>query len=321
MVSSAKPVRIDKLRLRVPKQGKMVTDATIFASDRIGLEREAVSQLVDAASLEPVRRALATADIHVGFGVPIGAVLGMEGAIMPPAVGYDINCGMRLLHTPFSRGEIDVEAIAHSIARDVPLGEGQQNVSLNREQTEAVCSEGVGAIPKLVEAVKHRAWEAFDEHEYARDRVHIEENGAMEGDAEAVPDMAVQKGRSQLGTLGGGNHFIEIQEVQEVFDEGIAEEFGLFQHQIVVMIHSGSRRFGYEVADHYMDVAARGSGMEKRRKMLAYLPVDGREGRRYVRAMAAAANFGFVNRHVMGMLVRRCECRRDTERFDVLLPG
>ncbi len=284
----------------------MVTDATIFASDRIGLEAEAVGQLVDAASLPPVRRVLATADIHVGFGVPIGAVLGMEGAIMPPAVGYDINCGMRLLHTPFRTGEIDVEAVASSIARDVPLGEGQENLPLTGEQAEWVCAEGVAAVPRLAEKVKHRVWEAFDEQQFQQDRVRIEEHGSMDGDAQAVPKVAMEKGRRQLGTLGGGNHFIEIQEVQAVFDAVTAAAFGLFEHQIVVMIHSGSRRFGYEVADHYMDAAARGPGMEGRRKMLAYLEAESREGHRYIQAMWAAANFGFVNRHIMGLLVRRC---------------
>jgi len=284
----------------------MVTDATIFASDRIGLEAEAVGQLVDAASLPPVRRVLATADIHVGFGVPIGAVLGMDGAIMPAAVGYDINCGMRLLHTPFRKGEIDVEAVASSIARDVPLGEGQENLPLTCEQAAWVCAEGVGAVPRLAERVKHRAWEAFDEPEFARDLVRIEEQGSMSGDAGAAPGAAMAKGRGQLGTLGGGNHFIEIQEVQALFDADAASSFGLFEHQIVVMIHSGSRRFGYEVADHYMDVAAREPGMEGRRKMLAYLQAESREGQRYIRAMWAAANFGFVNRHIMALLVRRC---------------
>jgi len=99
----------------------MVTDATIFASKAITLEPDAVRQLCDAACLPPARKVLATADIHVGFGVPIGAVLGLDGAIMPPAVGYDINCGMRLLHTPFSKGDIDTDKIAVDIARDIPL--------------------------------------------------------------------------------------------------------------------------------------------------------------------------------------------------------
>ena len=121
---SVQPVRIDPLRLRIKRSGQMVTDATIFASERVNLEPDAVRQLYDAACLPPAKKVLATADIHVGFGVPIGAVLGLDGAIMPPAVGYDINCGMRLLHTPFSKGDIDTDRVAADIARDIPLGEG-----------------------------------------------------------------------------------------------------------------------------------------------------------------------------------------------------
>ena len=117
-----KLVRIDPLRLHLERRGSMVTDATIFASEAVNLEPDAVRQLCDAASLPPAKKVLATADIHVGFGIPIGAVLGFDGAIMPPAVGYDINCGMRLLRTPFVKGQIDTDKIAVDIARDVALG-------------------------------------------------------------------------------------------------------------------------------------------------------------------------------------------------------
>ena len=119
--TEGKLVRVDPLRLRMEQTGQMVVDATIFASNEISVEKEAVRQLYDSACLPPARKVLATADIHVGFGVPIGAVLGLEEAIMPPAVGYDINCGMRLLRTPFIKGQIDTDAIANSIARDIPL--------------------------------------------------------------------------------------------------------------------------------------------------------------------------------------------------------
>jgi len=157
-----KLVRIDPFRLRMERRGKMVTDATIFASRAVKLEPGAVRQLCDAASLPPARKVLATADINVGFGVPIGAVLGLDNAIMPPAVGYDINCGMRLLHTPFSRGEINAEKIAADIARDVPLGEGRENVQLDKAGIEAVINQGVAAVPALAQRSGHRAWEAFD---------------------------------------------------------------------------------------------------------------------------------------------------------------
>jgi tRNA-splicing ligase RtcB len=301
-----KPTRIDPFRLRIQRRGQMVTDATIFASERINLEPDAVRQLYDAACLPPAKKVLATADIHVGFGVPIGAVLGLDGAIMPPAVGYDINCGMRLLDTPFSKGDIDTDKIATDIARDIPLGEGRDNLKLDKTGIEAVINKGVAAIPALAERSNHRAWEAFDPDQFADDIQRIEENGHLPADPAVVPQMAIQKGGNQLGTLGGGNHFIEIQQVQHVLDTTLAKSFGLFENQIVVMIHSGSRRFGYEIADRYMNIAAQRPENADRKKMLAYLPTDNKTGQNYIAAMAAAANFAFANRHVMALLVRRC---------------
>lgn len=302
-------MRVDPLRLRMERNGEMVVDATVFASEAITLEPEAIRQLYDAASLPPARRVLATADIHVGFGIPIGAVLGLEDAIMPPAVGYDINCGMRLLRTPFMKGQIGIDEIANSIARDIPLGEGMSNLPLDKNLIETVITEGVSGVPQLAQKVKHRAWEAFDAEEFAEDIKRIEENGCMPADMGAVPKLAVAKGADQLGTLGGGNHFIEIQFVQRILDEHLAKFFGLSENQIVVMIHSGSRRLGYEIADEYMNVAASLPEMEGRRKMLSFLPTDSQEGQKYISAMGAAANFAFVNRHIMGLLVRRCFAR------------
>lgn len=301
-----KIVRIDPVRLHLERQGRMVTDATIFASEAINLELDAVRQLCDAASLPPAKKVLATADIHVGFGIPIGAVLGLDGAIMPPAVGYDINCGMRLLRTPFTKGQIDTDKIAVDIARDVPLGEGRENLQLDKSGLEAVVHQGAASIPTLVQKTGHRAWEAFDPDQFAEDLKRIEDNGRLSSDMGAVPNAAVQKSINQLGTLGGGNHFIEIQYVQEVFDAELAKSFGLSKDQLVVMIHSGSRRFGYEIADHYMNVAAQRPENAERRKMLAYLPTESGAGKSYIAAMSAAANFAYANRHIMALLVRRC---------------
>lgn len=304
--SSSKLVRIDPFRLHMERRGRMVTDATIYASEAVNLEPDAVSQLYDAASLPPAKKVLATADIHVGFGVPIGAVLGLEDAIMPPAVGYDINCGMRLLSTPFSKGDIDTDKIAVDIARDIPLGEGRENLQLGKAQVETVINKGVSSVPDIAQRSSHRAWEAFDPDQFSDDIQKIEENGQLTAEPAAVPKSALQKGGNQLGTLGGGNHFVEIQYVQEVFEKDMAESFGLFKNQLVVMIHSGSRRFGYEIADEYMNIAARMPENADRKKMLSYLSTESREGKNYILAMGAAANFAFTNRHIMALLVRRC---------------
>ncbi|MFA5422645.1 MAG: RtcB family protein [Phycisphaerae bacterium] len=305
-VDTMKLEKAEPLRLHAPRSGTMVVDADIYVSDRMKLESDAVRQLYDAASLPPAKRVLATADIHVGFGVPIGCVLAMKDAIMPAAVGYDINCGMRLLSTPFTKGQIDVEKIAQSIARDIPLGEGKDNLHLDSKSVEAVVEQGVKSIPTLARHINTRAWEAFDPDQFNNDLQHIEDNGNLPADMSAIPRHAIEKGANQLGTLGGGNHFIEIQYIEQIFDETIAKQFGLSKNQIVVMIHSGSRRFGYEIADHYMNVAASLPGMEGRKKMLSFITADNRSFDDYIKAMSAAANFAYVNRHVMAMLVRRC---------------
>jgi tRNA-splicing ligase RtcB len=297
---------VDPYRLRINRIGQMVTDADIFVSNRINLESDAVKQLCDAAALPPARRVLATADIHVGFGVPIGCVLGLDNAIMPAAVGYDINCGMRLLSTPFKKGQIDTDAIAQSIAHDVPLGEGKENLNLDINSLEDICCNGVAAISNIARRTEHRAWEAYDPDHLENDIQRIEDKGSLPGDISKVPDIAINKGKNQIGTLGGGNHFIEIQYVEDVFDNDTAKTFGLEKELIVVMIHSGSRRFGYEIADHYMALAASLPGMSERKKMLSFITFENRAADDYTKAMAAAANFAYVNRHIMALLVRRC---------------
>jgi tRNA-splicing ligase RtcB len=213
---------------------------------------------------------------------------------------------MRLLSTPFSKGDIDTDRIAVDIARDIPLGEGRENLHLGKTQIETVIHKGVSSIPEIAEKSSHRVWEAFDTDQFADDVRKIEENGRLPAEPAAVPGNAIKKGGNQLGTLGGGNHFIEIQYVQEVFEKDLAESFGLFKNQLVVMIHSGSRRFGYEIADEYMNIAARRPENVDRKKMLSYLSTESREGKNYILAMGAAANFAFTNRHIMALLVRRC---------------
>ena len=265
-----------------------------------------MAQLRDAACLGAARKVLATPDIHQGYGVPIGCVMALEDAIMPAAVGYDINCGMRLLSTDLTVEGFDAKAIAQSIARDIPLGEGKANMHLGDSELEAVLSEGVGAIKVLAERIDHRAWEAYDEEQLAQDIATIEMGGQLRGITRFVPDHARQKGAHQLGTLGGGNHFIEIQAVQEVFDDALAERFGLGRGQITVMIHSGSRRMGYQIADEYMRQAAAITGARGGQRQLAYLTSEVGAFEAYIGAMRAAGNFAYVNRHIMMLLARRC---------------
>ena len=298
--------RLDDYRIAIERTADMRVPATIYSSDRLPLEDSAVAQLRDAASLAPARKVLATPDIHHGYGVPIGSVLALEAAVMPAAVGYDINCGMRLLSTPLMAKDCDPSAIAHSIARDVPLGEGKSNLPVTDSQLDAVLTAGLAAIETLADSPGHRTWEGHDPDELSADIKKVERSGRLPGRLEGFPGNARQKGANQLGTLGGGNHFIEIQRLDRIIDETLARRFGLQLGQISVMIHSGSRRIGYQVADEYIRRAAEETGAQGPQRQLAYLSDRSKNFELYIGAMHAAGNFAYVNRHIMTLLVRRC---------------
>ena len=281
----------------------MRVDAMIYAGEGTKLEDSAVDQLCDAAALPGVYKVLATPDIHHGYGVPIGSVVAMRDAIIPAAVGYDINCGMRIVTTPLGQRDVDVEELARSIARDIPLGEGKRNLRLTADDLRVVLDRGVKGVGDVdlgggrIEATRRP-------EEEAEDIERTEDFGSLPGDSSRVSARAIDRGQSQLGTLGGGNHFIEIQVVERIDRKDAAEFFGLFKGQIVIMIHSGSRGFGHQVAGDYMNVAAKMTGAQCPNRHLCFLAVDSREGQDYVGAMRAAANFAYANRQIMTMLVR-----------------
>jgi tRNA-splicing ligase RtcB (3'-phosphate/5'-hydroxy nucleic acid ligase) len=298
--------RIDDCTVHVPRQGGMVTDAWLFARPEIRVEPGALDQLCDVAGIDPDAFVCATPDIHIGYGVPIGCVWATPHYISPAAVGYDINCGMRLLATPLGADAVDVRALADSIRRDVPLGEGKQNVELPTAQMREFLSRGAPAVGMLTDG-NPRFAEAFRADELAGDLERIEDGGCLPADAAHVPDEAIRRGATQFGTLGGGNHFIELERVDRVFDAAIAQSWGIREWQLVVMIHSGSRGLGHEVGGQAMRAALkvntqRGDPLPSRELM--YLSIESREGRAYHEAMKCAANFAYANRQVMATLVR-----------------
>ncbi|RME20616.1 MAG: RtcB family protein [Deltaproteobacteria bacterium] len=304
--------RIAPYHLRLPKQRSMQVEADVFASERIPIEKQALAQLADAASVPGVARVLATPDIHVGFGVPIGAVVAAADFVSPAAVGYDINCGMRLLTTPWQAGQVDVEALAREVRNVIPLGEGKTNVTLSRRSLEKVLNEGVGGLLEIIERELGRSgfgWvlDQLDLSAEIRDLQRIERSGSLPGRSSAVPGRALERGAPQLGTLGGGNHFIEFQRVEEIFDEETAGRWGIRTGQLVVMIHSGSRGLGHEIGGHFMRLAAdydKKHGISVPNRQLAILPMRSRLASDYMDAMNAAANYAFANRHVMAMLIK-----------------
>ncbi len=298
--------RLDPQRLLIERTGAMRQSALVFAGETTRIEPEALRQLQNTASLDADAIVVATPDIHVGFGVPIGCIFATPNLISPCAVGYDINCGMRLMTTPLTRAQFDAPAVARAIAQRIPLGEGKRNVTVTPAQLDEVLQCGLAAVPALAEQHARLA-AAFAPDDFAHDAARVEDNGSLPGDPAAVSARAKERGAGQLASLGGGNHFIEVQYVETVFDHALAHAFGLIENHIAIMIHSGSRGLGHQVADEHMRAARawdarHGHALPDRD--LAYFDVRSREGAAYRAAMHAAANFAFVNRYLMALLVR-----------------
>ena len=278
--------------MRVP--GRVYADESLFA--QTGHE-EALQQVANVATLPGVVTAsIAMPDIHWGYGFPIGGVAAMDerdGVVSPGGVGFDINCGVRLVRTGLGVEEVRprLEALMQELMRRVPQGSGPHG-ALELGERDLIRLAERGA-PFLAQ----RGFATDD------DLAHIEEGGVLAGaDTAAVSAKAVARGRSQVGSLGSGNHFLEVQVVDEVLDEPAARAFGVAPGQVTVMIHSGSRGFGHQVCTDYlarMAQAATQAGIELPDRQLACAPLGSAAAREYLAAMACACNFAFANRQMM----------------------
>jgi tRNA-splicing ligase RtcB len=296
----------------LPVEGRpeMRAPARVFADleliDQIAADRS-LEQLQNVATLPGVvDAALAMPDIHQGYGFPVGGVAATEppdGVVSPGGVGYDINCGVRLLALPISRSELGRrnEPLVHEISRRVPVGMGRGGaLSLAGAEFDRVLLEGPRAL-------LGRGIGSDDELE------RTESGGCLEGgDPDAVSERARRRGADQLGTLGSGNHFLEVQRVGQIFDRSAAQAFGLSDDQVTVLIHSGSRGFGHQICTDY--VRTMEGVLERYRiklvdRQLACAPLGSPEGRRYLAAMACAANFAWANRAVLAHRVREAVAR------------
>ncbi|MEK7283110.1 MAG: RtcB family protein [Acidobacteriota bacterium] len=299
--------RIDDCRFRIPIQGKMNVPGLVFADERLmqGIrEDQALHQVMNVACLPGIVRAsLAMPDIHWGYGFPIGGVAAFdldEGVISPGGVGYDINCGVRLLRSGLSARDAEgrLRDLVEALFRNIPTGVGshRKDFKLDARTIDQVLAGGA------VWAVKNGFGDAAD-------LLHIEEGGRLEGAQPGqVSDRARERGRPQLGTLGSGNHFVEVQRVEEVYDEATARALGLERDALTVSIHTGSRGLGYQVCDDFLQVmlkAARTYGIYLPDPQLCCAPVKSEEGKRYIGAMYAAANFAFANRQLITHWVRQ----------------
>ena len=300
--------KVDDFRWRIPvdyARGMRVPGLIYADEAMIGLVRndQAPQQVVHVAHLPGILgESMAMPDIHWGYGFPIGGVAAMdmeEGVISPGGVVYDINCGVRLLRTNLIVEEVrpQLKALVERLFQNVPCGVGSGGkIRLSRADEKAVLTEGA-------------AWAVRQGYGWESDTEFTEENGCMrDADPEALSERARERGSDQLGTLGSGNHFIEIQEVTGIFDPEAAAGFGLDKGRVVIMIHSGSRGLGYQVCDDNLERMVKAMGKYRIRlpdKQLACAPVGSAEGRQYAAGMAAAANYAWANRQLLAHWVRQ----------------
>ena len=285
--------------MRVP--ARLFADAELL--EAIAHDRS-LEQLANVATLPGiVDAALAMPDIHQGYGFPVGGVAATDagdGVVSPGGVGYDINCGVRLLALPLGYDELggSRERLVHELSRRVPVGTGGRGAheGLEGANLERVLSLGPRALLDDL-GIGSEAELAF-----------TESGGRLDGaDPAAVSPRARERGAGQIGTLGSGNHFLELQRVEAVYEADAAEAFGLRVGQLTVLIHSGSRGLGHQVCTDFvkrMDAGLAHYGIELPDRQLSCAPLDSVEGRDYLRAMAAAANFAWANRAALAHRVR-----------------
>jgi len=291
---------IDKNRWLIPKSGNMRVPGMIFSSPQLIkglLKDQSLAQVANVASLPGiVKQSLAMPDIHWGYGFPIGGVAAFdieEGIVSPGGVGYDINCGCRLMTTSLTLDEIkpDIKELISALFKNIPAGVGSEgHVHLTKKDEAKVAEEGA-------------AWAIKQGFGQIDDRERTEDYGALPGaDPSTLSERAVKRGLDQLGTLGSGNHFLEIQVVDRIYDEKIAKLFNLSEGRITVFIHSGSRGFGHQICDDFlkeMGKEAHIKNIQLPDRQLACAPITSDLGKRYLSAMACAANYAWANRQIL----------------------
>ncbi|MBU1255843.1 RtcB family protein [Patescibacteria group bacterium] len=301
-------IKINEYLWEIPKKFRsdMRVPARVYASEKMLeyiLQDRSLDQLVNLSCLPGIQKyGLAMPDCHEGYASPIGGVAAIktsEGIISPGMQGYDINCGMKLLKSEYLEKDIKpyLEKLTDQIQRQVPSGLGKgRKIKLSIEQINRILQ---GGAEYLVE-------KGYGKSE---DVENCEAGGKMEqADASVVSERAKNRGRSQVGTLGSGNHFIEVQKVDKIFDQEIAQIFGLFKDQIIIMIHSGSRGLGHQVATDYIKEF---TGLMRKYKIqvpdreFACVPFNSPEGQRGLAASAAAANYAWANRQMIAHFVRK----------------
>ncbi len=300
--------RLSDLEWEVPREGGMHVPARVFASESI-LEHikgdRTLQQARNICHLPGIQeRACILPDAHQGYGMPVGGVVALDvetGGISPGAIGYDINCGVRVMVTDLTYDEIQgrEQQLANILYSKVPSGLGKGSIAgkLSVDEIEDICTRGMD-------------WAREEGYAVADDLEHCEDEGVREGAMpEHISDKAKERARQQVGSLGSGNHFLEVQRVSDIYDEETAAMYGLAEDQVVVMIHCGSRGLGHQVCTDYLrkiEQAHQEELADLPDRELAYAPAGSDLEEKYYGAMNACINFAWVNRQLIMHQVREC---------------
>ncbi len=302
--------KVDEVVWRIPKyRSDMRVPVMIFASEQLLEKMRTDRTLIQASNVATLpgilKHAVVLPDAHEGYGFPIGGVAATdydEGVISPGGVGYDINCGVRLMVTNLDEKDVrpKIQELINTIFRNVPsgLGSRRKDFQVTRSELDRISVEGARYIIEKFGL----GW--------PEDLKHIEEEGCLDGaDPSYVSTAAKQRGFPQIGTLGSGNHFLEVQVVDKIFDEKAAKRMGItHEGQVTVLVHTGSRGFGHQICSDYLKVmerAARKYGIRLPDRELACAPAKSREAESYLKAFACAVNFAFANRQAISHWVRQ----------------
>ncbi len=289
----------------IEKEGAMKVPVVFFISNKLlgYVEEEAIKQAINVATLPSlVGKVAVMSDVHTGYGFPIGGVAASryeEGIISPGGIGFDINCGVRLLKTDLSFDEVKgkIDTLIEALYKNVPSGVGEEGyLALNDDELMEVMEKGSEWALKMGYATKQEV-------------EHTEEKGRLkEANPEKVSKRAMKRGRKQLGTLGSGNHFLEVQVVEKIYDENVAKTYGLEEGMVTIMIHCGSRGLGHQVASDYIrEMEDKNKEILKKLpdRELIYASIHSDLGKNYLEAMASAANYAWANRQLIAFQVKK----------------
>lgn len=308
MISKNNLIKIRDWLWEIPMgtRSGMRVPARIYSTEKMlgeVVRDRSLEQLINVSTLPGIQKyAIAMPDIHEGYGFPIGGVAAFDaesGVISPGGIGYDINCGVRMLISQISAKEVEAKKgeLAKAIFKEVPSGVGRGGIlDLRGGELDAVLENGAKRMVEM-------------DYGEPEDLKHLESGGRLEhGSAALVSSQAKARGADQLGTMGAGNHFVEVEEVEKIFDKTEADKLGVFEGQAVMLIHTGSRGLGHQIATDYIKVmlaAAKKYGIVLADKELACAPFKSDEGQRYFKAMCAGANFAWANRQLITYEVRQ----------------